>query len=185
VGGSIITFHQLISENNSSDNSLCPHQVYKSDLDVFFKRLKRQYGKLEYIWRLEAQKRGAPHYHLVLHFEDKPKLEALKKWVSKNWFEVVQRLWRKRDEKHLRAGTNCKKIDQYGQMIAYVSKYMAKVEGQDSLLDQGRYWGASRNWDDQLATEKLSGQKYMTFLRVLRRYLHRTNKKLAKKIYKC
>ena len=160
-------------------------QVYKGDLDVFFKRLKRKFGKLEYIWRLEAQKRGAPHYHLVLYFEDEPDIETLKKWVSRNWYEVVQRLWEEKDEKHLRAGTNCKDVDNFRQMISYVSKYMAKVEGQDSLLNQGRYWGASKNWDDELASEKLKGRKYIKFLRVLRRYLERTNKKLAKKVYKC
>lgn len=159
-------------------------ETYKNDLDVFRKRLKRHFGKIEYIWRLEAQKRGAPHYHFILYFEDEPELEILKKWVSKNWFEVVQRVWRKRDEKHLKAGTNCKKVDHYRQMIVYVSKYLTKVE-QDKLIDQGRYWGASSNWGDKLAQESLEGRELIRFRQILRRYLKRSSKYMAQEVAKC
>jgi hypothetical protein len=159
-------------------------RTYKNDLDVFRKRLKRRFGDMEYIWRLEAQKRGAPHYHFIIYFEDRPSLGVLKEWVSKNWFEVVQRKWRKRDEKHLKAGTNCKEVDRYRQMVVYVSKYMTKVE-QDSLLDQGRYWGASRNWGDKLASEPLEGRELIEFRRLVKRYISNSSKYMAQKVTKC
>lgn len=160
-------------------------ETYKNDLDVFRKRLKRKFGEISYIWRLEAQKRGAPHYHFILYFEDdKPSLEKLKKWVSQNWYQVVQRLWEEKDEKHLRAGTNCKKVNNFRHAIAYVSKYMAKVE-QDKLIDQGRYWGASRNWEDKLAKSSLEGEKLIVFRRLIRKYVNKTNRFLAQKISSC
>lgn len=40
---------------------------YKRDLDVFLKRMKREFGEVAYMWRLESQKRGAPHYHLIVY----------------------------------------------------------------------------------------------------------------------
>lgn len=159
-------------------------ETYKADLDVFLKRLKRGFGELDYIWRIEAQKRGAPHYHLIIYFKKEPKIESLKKWVSRNWFEVVQRNWEEKDEKHLRAGTNCKKFDAYRAMVCYVSKYMTKVE-QDTLKDQGRHWGASRDWGDELASDTLEGRQLIAFKRLVRKYLSKTNKYMAKKIHKC
>ncbi len=150
-------------------------------MDIFLKLLKRKYGEIEYIWRLEAQKRGAPHYHLIIYFYHEPDLGKLKKWVSLNWYEVVQRFWEEKDEKHLQAGTNCKKVDNYLSMISYVSKYMTKTD-QDKLLDQGRYWGASRNWGDLIASDELNGYEMIKFRRLLRNYPSKVNPYMAKKV---
>lgn len=38
----------------------------KKHLDAFQKRMERAYGKFAAVWRLEFQKRGAPHYHLLI-----------------------------------------------------------------------------------------------------------------------
>ncbi|MDZ7808806.1 MAG: hypothetical protein U5K71_17105 [Gracilimonas sp.] len=42
--------------------------THKTDLDVFIKRIQRKFGEgLELLWKLEFQKRGAPHYHIILY----------------------------------------------------------------------------------------------------------------------
>lgn len=156
-------------------------EEYKSDLDVFLKRLKSQFGKLEYIWRLEAQRRGAPHYHLIIYFSKEIKVEYLRHWVSTNWFEVAQRKWEEKLIEHLKAGTNCKLVNNYRQLISYVSKYMSKNQG-DNLIHQGRYWGTSRNWGDLIQTIEIGSEHLFKFLRLIRRYLERTNKKFSKKV---
>lgn len=158
-------------------------EEYKSDLDTFLKRLKRAGGDLEYLWRLEAQKRGAPHYHILVYFKRDIKLPLLRKWVSRNWYEVVQRNWKVKDEKHLKAGTNCKRIKDYRQVIYYVSKYMAK-EDEEKLKNQGRYWGASRGWEDFIASDKLEGKELIIFRRLLRGYLKRKSPRMARKVAK-
>src|SRR5438445_4731657 len=40
---------------------------WKNDLDNFFKRIERKYSYLVgLVWRIEFQKRGAPHFHLIV-----------------------------------------------------------------------------------------------------------------------
>ncbi|MDZ7659639.1 hypothetical protein [Fodinibius sp.] len=156
-------------------------EEYKSDLDTFLKRLKRAAGDVEYLWRLEAQKRGAPHYHLLLYIERDINLSLFKKWVSQNWFEVVQRNWDIKDGKHLRAGTNCKRINDFRQASYYVSKYMAKTDD-EKLKNQGRYWGASRGWEDFIAEDKLEGKELIIFRRIIRNYLKRKSPAMARKV---
>ena len=39
----------------------------KRDLEKFLKRFERKYGPTWLLWKLEPQKRGTPHYHLLVH----------------------------------------------------------------------------------------------------------------------
>lgn len=49
--------------------------THKADLDAFIKRCKRKFSdEIEYLWKLEFQKRGAPHYHMILYL---PKLSKI------------------------------------------------------------------------------------------------------------
>lgn len=156
-------------------------QEYKADLDAFLKRLKRKFGEVEYIWRLEFQKRGAPHYHLILFLPDwEGKIQYLRKWISRNWYEVAQRFWDRKDEKHLKAGTNCKRIKNYRQLISYVSKYMGKCD--DKVKDTpGRVWAASTNWGDHIGSVVVSGKGLVRFIRIIRGYIKsQGSKKMAK-----
>lgn len=156
-------------------------KVYKRDLDVFIKRLKAQFGEVEYIWKLEAQKRGAPHYHCIVFFKDLPNLIFLKKWTSQNWYEVVHRNLPEKDEKHLRAGTNVKLIQNARHLVYYVSKYLSKTDGTE-LVNQGRFWGASRNWGTFIAKKTLSSDQLIRFRRILKNYLKSVNSRLYKKV---
>lgn len=154
---------------------------YKADLDTFLKRLKRKFGDVEYIWRLEFQKRGAPHYHLILFLPEwEGKINYLRKWVSKSWYEVAQRFWDEKDEKHLKAGTNCKRIKNYRQLISYVSKYMGKCDDQVTG-NPGRVWGASTNWGDHIGSVVISGKGLVRFIRIIRGYIKsQGSRKMAK-----
>lgn len=114
-------------------------QVYKAHLRAFRARLERKFGKVRTVWRLEYQKRGAPHYHLLLL--DAPFID--KTWVSEAWYEIVA----SRDEKHLQAGTNVVNIDakQGSALVAsYIGKYVSKpgmeVEPNERSKT-GRHWG--------------------------------------------
>jgi len=42
------------------------YTVYKKHLDTFLKRLRRAFPNVWAIWRLEFQKRGAPHFHILI-----------------------------------------------------------------------------------------------------------------------
>jgi hypothetical protein len=115
----------------------------KRDLDVFLKRLARAYPEVAGIWRIEAQKRGAPHFHLVLlGVEHIPH-----GWVAKAWYEVVA----SGDARHLQAGTEVRRVKSYQHAVHYVSKYLSKEAAagggaDDGLGEVGRRWGHFGNW---------------------------------------
>jgi len=139
-------------------------QVYKADLDKFFKRLKYRFPEFACIWKLEFQKRGAPHYHLLvwglsIH---------CKQLISLLWYEVVG----SGDDKHLKAGTQVQKIRSWRGVMSYASKYMGKLETGDGGLS-GRFWGVSGRgfipWSTIEKYEVFPGQVVQA-MRLMRRY---------------
>jgi hypothetical protein len=71
-------------------------------LRVFRERLHRATGQPPHvIWKREFQRRGAPHYHLLLPLPLSIGPETIQEWVSRSWFEIVG----SGDPRHLAAGT--------------------------------------------------------------------------------
>ena len=124
---------------------------WKRDLDVFGKALLREFPGTCDIWKLEPQKRGAPHFHLLVWLRNNKKSYwELCKWVSETWYRVVG----SGDKKHLDAGTNvidieyqCRKNKKSKRKILmlYVSKYFSKEFLKNDLplcwQYPGRFWG--------------------------------------------
>ena len=119
--------------------------AWKDHLDAFRKRLERRYGRFSAIWRLEYQRRGAPHFHLMAFFWShqgrKGLLPFLQEDVGPLWWEVTG----KTSEEHLRAGTRCEMPRSWKGANVYLSKYMAKPETlQEGQPSPGRFWGVWR-----------------------------------------
>jgi len=118
----------------------------KAHLDKLLKALKRRLGSdLAYLWFLEFQKRGAPHFHILLQVgltnEEAP---DLRRWVSKVWFKIVK----SGDDLHLLAGTNWENVRETDGLAHYVTKYCSKTyqkQVPDGFRQVGRFWGNSRN----------------------------------------
>ena len=111
------------------------------------KRLRRKYPECCVIWKREWQRRGAPHWHLmVIH----PVASGLglrcvidREWLSASWNDVVA----PGDADHLRAGT---KLESPRSRSAFTS-YMAKELGkscQDTWAGYyaERYGSVGRTW---------------------------------------
>lgn len=65
-------------------------------------RIERATGRTALaIWKREFQRRGAPHFHLLLPLPTTINGESVQEWVSRAWFEIVDSA----DPKHLVAGT--------------------------------------------------------------------------------
>ena len=108
----------------------------KSHLNSFLQYLRRR--NIQYVWVLEFQNRGAPHFHvLISDYIDKNEL-------SERWYEIV----RSGDTKHLLAGTRIESIKSkkhlYGYLSSYINKLLQKAVP-SAYLNVGRFWGASRN----------------------------------------
>jgi hypothetical protein len=139
--------------------------IYKADLEKFLKRLVYRFPKVAGFWRLEFQKRGAPHYHLLIW--GLPYSKAIQKFISYLWYMTVK----SGDEKHLWAGTQVQKVRSWRGVMSYASKYMAKE--MDFGQECGRVWGYFNAghipWSKVLEVE-ISQEKVIKAMRLMRRY---------------
>lgn len=141
-------------------------QVWKRHLDTFLKRFKRQFPSASIIWRLEFQKRGAPHYHLLVFGVERVDTA----WLSQAWYDIVG----SGDAKHLQAGTQVQAVRDFRGVLAYASKYIGKPTDDDTDLDCGRVWGliGREVLPVRLVQVSLPWEDFFQVRRLLRRWVH-------------
>ena len=85
--------------------SVAPNgEATKRHLSMFRKRYLRAYGEaLNGVWKLEFQRRGAPHIHILTSLNNDLGLFQL--WVSKTWADIVNHPDENQKARHIRAGT--------------------------------------------------------------------------------
>ena len=127
------------------------HNVYPKSSDElkrhfrnFLKSVKRVNPSVAWIWRLEWQKRGAPHFHMVYFI---PKHSTLKE--IKHFEKEQRRLWHRTLEDFdfwtWRYSVDVKSLDSKKKLYAYISKYVSKVENEDDAAIGHQHWGSSAN----------------------------------------
>lgn len=145
-------------------------ETIKRDYETFVKRLRRSMPEISGYSKVEPQKRGAPHWHLLLFGNglSPEQLRVLRKWVAHTWFEVVG----SGDEKHLKAGTQVKIPQTIKGTLAYLSKYLGKVC--DGLPNGMRYWRVINRqalpWSEKVTVE-LTDEEGIQLKRLLKRLL--------------
>jgi hypothetical protein len=109
--------------------------TWKRQLDTWLKRLRRRYPAAAGVWKLEPQKRGAPHFHLLVIGTP----FVAKSWLSESWYAAVG----SNDPKHLVAGTNVQLAHSHRGVLAYAAKYTAKAQLLPASWQGGvgRWWG--------------------------------------------
>lgn len=117
-------------------------RAWKAALAAFARRLERRYPHMAFVWRMEAQRRGAPHFHLIVY--NVPWLSA--KTVARWWAEVIDAA---DDKMQIESGTEVRRVKSQGQAVGYVAKYTSKDEGYEFrawdggtvVEETGRLWG--------------------------------------------
>lgn len=115
-------------------------RVYHEHLRAFRAVLERKYGRQRAIWKLEFQKRGAPHFHLVmldLQRVDIPYLGAA--WCRIAGVVGQEGKYQCFDVKYRDA-----KGRELRNPAAYIAKYVSKdvrVDDYEGIQNVGRFWG--------------------------------------------
>lgn len=116
----------------------------KSQLHHFLVQLRNYDPTVEFIWRFEFQKRGAPHYHLII-FPGNPPFgideESYGIRISNIWHGIAD----PNSRAHAQYGCKIVHIDSYRKACAYLSKYIAKTPEEETEHEVGKHWGCSRN----------------------------------------
>lgn len=146
----------------------------KRDLDTFIKRLARKFPDVAGVWKLEPQKRGAPHFHLLIWGAAHKELLS---FVPASWCKVVG----SDDPNHLAwhkgelGNSPCvQQIESQRGVFWYASKYMSKEVGA-MFSDWGRWWGVFHRDNlplGEVVNVEVSEEKAMEFIRYMRRYGH-------------
>lgn len=111
----------------------------KRHLGAFIQFLRRR-KVTSYLWFMEWQRRGAPHFHVLI--EGGNGIDRFN--VSESWYNIVG----SDDEKHLRAGTRIETGRSSRGLHRYAVKYAQKLQQKEvpkNFRDVGRLWGCSRN----------------------------------------
>jgi hypothetical protein len=113
----------------------------KRHLRAFRQAWSRKWGRPVGMWKLEFQRRGAPHFHLALVAD--ASVVDVRDWCAQTWFRIVG----SGDDRHLLAGTSVEALA--GSPAAYFAGYVgdhAKSKEYQHVVPPGdwpgRFWGA-------------------------------------------
>jgi hypothetical protein len=151
---------------------------------------------MSFVWKLEFQQRGAPHFHLLLlvpedfvagmepagrkfHQQRRVtiwrggKLAEFRTWVRRSWYGVVK----SGDVKHLQAGADVEPLEAWNKAVSYAAKYMGKWAGfcderTGELAGVGRWWGVygAEKFPVRWESEALPVQVWQKVRRSLRKW---------------
>ena len=142
----------------------------------FINSLKAFSMDFDYVYRIELQQRGAPHFHLLMFFK-KPLINknpvSIQTILFRAWAPIIK-------DFGLSASLHSVKVtacEDSKKFFVYVSKYAAK---EDSAVDRKlrcRRWGCSKTIDlSPVFTQVLSDNYLKVFKRNLYSYLRKKNR---------
>jgi hypothetical protein len=149
---------------------------WQSHIKAWRKRVERKHGPLAAVWVKEFQKRGAPHFHLVVFCDHAPMQDPTHQllntmWAA--WHEIAgcNSHW------HMLYGFRADVPRRWRGVMSYASKYISKddqhqyVTEDGEMLPTGRMWGVWRPeaiTGDPVVTT-MTYREYLTMRRIVRR----------------
>jgi len=117
------------------------NEVAKRNLHAFLQHIHRNFPQTSLVWRMEYQKRGSIHFHLLAF--------NLPYW---DWKEILK-TWKLCSDQPT-ARVDVRRVRSRRGVLAYVAKYIAKVERKVKktflvyvpYLHKGRKWKKGRFW---------------------------------------
>lgn len=149
------TFHNAYPKNS---------EQLKTILRNYLKKLKYSFPDLHYAWRLEWQKRKAPHFHILL-FPSKPRnnyeRDKLVKQIKLAWFSFLK----DHDYYTFKYSCDVQTIKEKKKLYSYVSKYTAKTEEESEIVYSGQRHGHSRDINIKPIESFSTSQEFVKLLK--------------------
>lgn len=176
-------------------------QELKRQLDVLSKRLMRfgsDYKGLSFVWKLEFQRRGAPHYHFIVVTGKPLFLPDFRKWLSDAWSDIVRKWMEEKQidpeiiateyENHKKAGVEADPIKKSKEgMISYLALYIGgktkkkAKEYQHHLPEEysnvGRWWGiyGKQLKKNNTKIRQISEEEFLFLISIVKEYWKENN----------
>ncbi|KRQ24597.1 MULTISPECIES: hypothetical protein [Mycobacteroides] len=162
----------------------------KRHMVLWRKRFQREYGEpARHIWKLEFQRRGAPHIHLWMAPPTSPGRSGrgFAQWLSEAWAQVVDHPDAEQKARHLLAGTaidvrNGLKACDPKRLAVYFTKHSSPNLHGDKEYQHivpelwrqpgrgpGRFWGVY-GLKKAIAVVEVGQDAYLTARRIVRRW---------------
>ncbi len=162
----------------------------KRHMVLWRKRFLREYGEqARYIWKLEFQRRGAPHIHLWMAPPMSPGRSGrgFARWLSETWAQVVDHPDAEQKARHKLAGTaidvrNGLKACDPKRLAIYFTKHSSPNLNGDKEYQHivpdlwrqpgrgpGRFWGVY-GLKKAIAVVEVAQDAYLTARRIVRRW---------------
>lgn len=158
--------------------------TFKKLLKRFEMRWRRNVGPWRLLWKLEFQRRGAPHWHALMRVPALVGRQTFEEWLSATWADVVNHPDAAEKEKHLAAGTGVdysgKDFSDPRRISLYFLGHSAKTtdgkEYQHVVPEEwqlpgkgpGRFWG-NPGLESAMREIEISEYEAMQAARVLRK----------------
>lgn len=144
----------------------------KRDLDVLARRWTREFGVCRWVWKMEFQRRGVPHFHIIAWVPHTHTLGQVRKWLWAAWEETAQQ------GESLRV--DLESVRSKSPASYFVSYARSDKEIQHRLPELwsggGRWWGV-RGMSPQWSRRQLSPREFVAARRVLVRYRRSRSRK--------
>jgi hypothetical protein len=143
---------------------------WKRHQAVFQKRFRRKFPNASIIWTMEAQERGAPHWHMIVYNVG----YVAHEWVGQTWADITGG--------NAKACAEVRRIRSYRGVMSYAAKYAGKGSqdrpyraGADGEVLEfvGRPWGIVNKvgLPSEVLKWALSVAEFYNLRRLLYRYL--------------
>jgi hypothetical protein len=146
----------------------CPpsRENLKQVLENFAMRLKRMLPPYHYIWKLEYQQRGTPHFHMIifpLNKNDNFYTDEIEEKIKAHWLDLKTCKC-----KHCKKyAAHVVKVYTYEHCLSYIAKEIAKVQDRYEDHNLGRIWSSSQNLRCQPINQlKISKEQFNSLLDV-------------------
>lgn len=159
--------------------TVCPDgRAFKRLMELFRKRWEERWGKILCVWKLEYQRRGAPHLHI---YTVPPPDADFPGWLSTTWADVVAHPDPAERERHRQAGTGIdyaegirsrdpKRLAVYFSKHGVFSDKSYQDEPPEGWGTPGRVWGRWGLKKAVVEVELRDERERVEVARLLRRY---------------